>query len=114
MICLLRSKSSYQANGIQLVVDMAEEQCFNRITIDNDIRDNPGGFRLFVSDDDVRYGDAIAEGCGQVNSAQIDILFPQQKARFIKLVLADPEDGYGRFTSLMSGISRTKVNNPQI
>lgn len=85
-------KASYQANGIQLVIDMTKEQWFNRITLDNDIKDNPGGYQLFVSDDGVHYRNAVAEGSGQANSVRTEITFSLQKARFIKLVLSDPED----------------------
>ncbi|MNO28881.1 Arabinoxylan arabinofuranohydrolase precursor [compost metagenome] len=46
----------------------------------------------FVQDDGVHYGDAVAEGFGQGNTAQTEIRFPQQKGRFIKLDLTDPED----------------------
>ncbi|UQZ36148.1 hypothetical protein C2I18_23045 [Paenibacillus sp. PK3_47] len=85
-------RASYQADPIHLIIDMQEEQLFNKITLDSDIGDNPGPYRLFVSADGVNYGNAVAAGSGRKETGCTEIEFLLQKARFVKLVLSDGEE----------------------
>lgn len=81
---------SYHLNEIHLTVDMKQDHLFNKITLDQDMKDNPGGYQVFVSDDGVHYGNVIAKGSGQVNTSCTEITVTLQKARFIRLVFSDP------------------------
>ena len=64
----------------------AQPQTFNAITLDNPAGegDYPRGYEVLVSDDGMNWGSPVATGVGTADS--IAITFPQQTARFIRIV----------------------------
>jgi beta-glucosidase len=67
-------------------VDMAATQTFNEITMDSagSTNDYARGYEVFVSNDGVNFGSAVASGSG--TGALITVQFPAQSARYIKVV----------------------------
>ncbi|HEY2730279.1 MAG TPA: discoidin domain-containing protein, partial [Polyangia bacterium] len=76
-----------QAVGNFFQVDMLGSQSFNQLTLDaaTSTNDYPRGFQVFVSNDGVSFGSAIASGSG--TSALVTVTFPLQNARYIKITL---------------------------
>ena len=80
------STGTPMANGMFFQVDMQAAQSFNQITMDSagSANDYARGFSVYVSNDGVNFGTAIATGTG--TSALVSSAFPTQAARFVKVV----------------------------
>jgi hypothetical protein len=72
--------------GMWFQVDMKALHSFNQITLDSggSTNDFARGYQVFVSNDGMSFGNAIASGTG--SSPLISIAFPTETARFIKVV----------------------------
>jgi hypothetical protein len=74
-----------QAPGQYFTVDMAGTRTFSRIVMDaNGSGDYARGYQVFVSNDGVNWGSAIANGTGTGPVITVD--FPGVTARYIKVV----------------------------
>jgi F5/8 type C domain len=80
------STGAGQVSGQWFKVDMGSAQTVNGVTVDAgaNTNDYPGGFDVYVSDDDVSYGGVIASATG---TALVSLAFTAQTARYIKLVM---------------------------
>jgi hypothetical protein len=80
------SSGAAMSNGMWLEVDMQTAQSFNEVTMDSggSTNDYARGYQVFVSNDGVSFGSAIASGTG--SAALITVQFPTQSARYIKIV----------------------------
>jgi beta-glucosidase len=74
------------ANGMWFQVDMQSAQTFNQITMDSggNVNDFARGYQVFVSNDGVNFGAAVATGTG--TTALITVPFTAQTARFVRVV----------------------------
>ncbi|WP_409292679.1 discoidin domain-containing protein [Peribacillus sp. SCS-37] len=72
--------------GQYLTVDMQTAKSFNRIVMDSagSTNDYARGYEVYVSNDGINWGNAVAAGSG--NEAKIVAGFPQQNARYIRIV----------------------------
>jgi hypothetical protein len=75
-----------QVSGQSFQVDMLTAQSFTRITLDagGSSGDYPRSFALYVSQDGVNWGNAIASGTG--TTQLITVEFSYQSARYLKVV----------------------------
>jgi subtilisin family serine protease len=75
-----------QKSGQFFELDLGAPATFTRITLDSRATagDEPRGYQVFVSNDGVAWGTAIATGAGAGDLTTID--FPPQTARFIRIV----------------------------
>lgn len=75
-----------QSNGQWFVVDMKGSKTFNQVILDYVISalDYPAAYAVYVSDDGVSWGDAVATGQGKPEITYIG--FPTQTARYIRIV----------------------------
>jgi len=75
-----------QANGEWFQLDMKQTQSFSKLTLDasTSSSDYPRGYQVFVSNDGTTWGNAIATGAG--TAALVTITFPQQTARYLRIV----------------------------
>jgi hypothetical protein len=75
-----------QSNGQSFTVDMKAAQTFTRVTLDSgsSANDYPRGYQVFVSNDGVSFGSAIASGVG--TNKLVTISFAQQTARYLRIV----------------------------
>jgi hypothetical protein len=79
------STGQAQAAGQYFTVDMTGARTFSRIVMDaNGSGDYARGYQVFISNDGVTWGNAIAAGAGAGSVITID--FPQVIARYIKVV----------------------------
>jgi beta-glucosidase len=67
-------------------VDMGTAQTFDEITMDSgtNTSDYARGYQVYVSNDGTNFGSAIASGTG--TGSVVIAQFPQQTARYIKVV----------------------------
>ncbi|HEX7735524.1 MAG TPA: discoidin domain-containing protein [Ktedonobacteraceae bacterium] len=81
------SSGQPQAAGLWFQVDMGKTQSFSSIALDCGASggDYPRGYQVFVSNDGSTWGNPIASGQG--SGGYTVITFPQQSARYIKVVL---------------------------
>jgi fibronectin type 3 domain-containing protein len=75
-----------QANGQWFQVDLGATQTFGKIVLDagTSTNDYARGYQVFVSNDGLNWGGAVATGTG--SSAVTTINFPQQTARYVRVV----------------------------
>ncbi len=80
------STSAAQANGEFFQVDMQTAKTFKQLTLDAAANpgDYPRGYQVFVSNDGVSFGSAIATGTPTTQLVTVN--FATQTARFIKVV----------------------------
>jgi hypothetical protein len=76
-----------QASNQWFQVDMRTAQVFDGLSIDatTSSGDYPRGFQVFVSNDGINWGAAIATGTG--TAPLVTVSFPQQSARYFRVVL---------------------------
>ncbi len=76
-----------QSPGTTFQVDMGKTQSFSSVALDGGASggDYPRGYQVFVSQDGTTWGNAIATGQGSGDYTVIS--FPQQSARYVKVVL---------------------------
>jgi glucosylceramidase len=81
------SSGQPQSAGISFQVDMGKVQSVSGIVLDSGASggDYPRGYQVFVSNDGSNWGNAIVTGKG--SSGYTVITFPQQSARYVKVVL---------------------------
>lgn len=81
-----RWHTRYQTGGEWYLLDMNEHISFDRLILDSAVKlkDYPRGYELYVSQDGLEFGDAIAIGSGVGPITEIN--FPMQNARYIKIV----------------------------
>ncbi|HWZ87720.1 MAG TPA: malectin domain-containing carbohydrate-binding protein [Polyangiaceae bacterium] len=79
------STGTAMTNGMYYQVDMKNAQSFDEISLTaGGASDYPRGYQVFVSNDGVNFGSAIASGTGA--GVLVTVKFPAQNARFIKVV----------------------------
>src|SRR5579863_4266218 len=80
------STGAAQANGQWFHVDMTAAHTFNQIALDaaSNVNDYPRGYQVFVSNDGVNFGNAVATGAG--TTALVTVTFAAQTARYVKVV----------------------------
>jgi beta-glucosidase len=80
------STGTPMVNGMWFQVDMLAQQSFNQITMDSggSKNDYARGFEVYVSNDGVNFGSAVATGTG--SSPLITVSFAPQTARYVKIV----------------------------
>jgi hypothetical protein len=81
------STGAAQAIGEWFKVDMGAARTFSGITLDagTNITDYPGGFDVYVSNDDVNYGSSVGSAVG--TTAFISLAFAAQTARYVKIMI---------------------------
>jgi chitodextrinase len=74
-----------QVYGQYFQIDMQESHTFNKLVLDasGSAADYPRGYSVYVSADGVEWGQSVASGSG---SAVTIIVFPEQTARFVRVV----------------------------
>ncbi len=77
-----RWNSSYQTGNEWYLLDLGSVCEFNKIALDNS-KDYPRWYEVYVSDDGINFGNAIASGEGE--SGTTEITFERQNARYIKI-----------------------------
>jgi hypothetical protein len=80
------STGAPQANGQWFQVDMLSTQSFTQITMDTggSTNDYARGYAVYVSNDGVNFGTAVATGAG--NTGVTTVTFAQQSARYIRVI----------------------------
>jgi O-glycosyl hydrolase len=80
------SSGQGQANGAWFQQDMGTPQTFNQIVMDSgsSIGDYAHGYQVYVSNDGMDWGSAIASGLG--SGQEITVIFPTQTARYVRVV----------------------------
>jgi beta-glucosidase len=80
------STGTPMANGMWFQVDMKSAQTFDQITMDSggNVNDYARGYQVFVSNDGVNFGTAVATGTG--TGALITVSFASQTARYVRVV----------------------------
>lgn len=80
------STDASQASGQWFEVDMGQSNTFDAVTLNNvnSPSDFPHGYQLFVSNDGVNWGNAVATGTGTAATTTISV--PMQTARYIRIV----------------------------
>lgn len=73
-----------QANGQWFQVDLGTAQPFNRIVMNAAANEFPRGYEVYVSNDGISWGSAIAAGAGGSQSTTVS--FPPQVARYLRVV----------------------------
>jgi uncharacterized protein (DUF608 family) len=102
---------TYQAVGDWIMIDMLQNQTFNKITFLNKPTDYPNGYDVFVSTDGTNFGKSIASGVGSANSTNTtEITFDSQTARYIKLVLTKSDPKH-YLTIYEANVFNTKVED---
>jgi RHS repeat-associated protein len=88
------STNTAQGPGMSYQVDMKAAQSFNEITLDVECNpaDYPRGLQVFVSSDGASWGTAIASATGM--AAIVTVAFPQQSARYLKVVSTASASNY--------------------
>jgi hypothetical protein len=81
------STGANQAVGQWFKVDMGSTHTFSGISLDagTNTTDYPLGFDVYVSNDDVTYGSAVASGAA--TSAFVSLAFTAHTARYVKIML---------------------------
>ncbi|HVZ70898.1 MAG TPA: discoidin domain-containing protein [Polyangia bacterium] len=81
------STGAGQTIGQSFTVDMGSAQTFVGVLVDagTNTNDYPGGFDVYVSNDNISYGSVIASATG--SSAIVSATFAPQTARYVKLVI---------------------------
>ena len=80
-----RDMTRPQYPGQWFQVDMGKTETFHKIVLDNTwaLWDSPDKYSVSVSNDGIKWSDPVAAGDGQLGITTI--IFPEQKARFIKV-----------------------------
>lgn len=75
-----------QNGGEWFLIDMNDEVSFDKITLDSGVKinDYPREYEIYVSNDGINFGTAVASGVGTEGVTIIDLSL--HKARFIKIV----------------------------
>lgn len=73
------------AVGQWFTLDMGASYVFNRVVMDGNSTDYPGGFDIYVSDDGQSWSGPVYSGAGAAGSTTAD--FSRQKARYVKIVI---------------------------
>ncbi|HEX4348578.1 MAG TPA: discoidin domain-containing protein, partial [Vicinamibacterales bacterium] len=86
------STGTGQAVGEWFKVDMGAAKTFSGVTLDagTNPTDYPGGFDVYVSNDDVNYGSSVGSATG--TTAFISLAFTAQTARYIKIMINSPSN----------------------
>lgn len=89
-----RDLTAKQRPGQWFMIDMKQQQRFDKIVLDNTwaLWDSPNKYAVSVSNDGVDWGKPVAEGSGELGITTIN--FPVQKARFIKIIQAGKDTTY--------------------
>ncbi|QYR22245.1 discoidin domain-containing protein [Paenibacillus sp. sptzw28] len=80
-----------QKNGDWFQIDLGSPASFNQIVLDNSVNssfDYINKYQVYVSNDGVNWGSAIANGSGGIG--RIDITLPTQTAQYIRIVNTAP------------------------
>ena len=87
------STGTSQASGQWFQVDMGLPNTFNRIVLNNvnSANDYPRGYQVYVSNDGVNWGSAVATGTG--TSGVTTINFTPQAARYIRIIQTGSANG---------------------
>lgn len=80
------STDTSQVSGQWFEVDMGVANTFNQLVLNsvNSGNDYPRGYQVYVSNDGVNWGSAVATGTGTANITTINL--PAQAARYIKII----------------------------
>lgn len=80
------STGSEQKNGDYIVLDLGGKQSFNQVVMESgrNHNDYAKGYEVYVSNDGENWGSPVASGEGKGTS--VISVFPQQTARFVKIV----------------------------
>ncbi|ANS76332.1 coagulation factor 5/8 type domain protein [Paenibacillus yonginensis] len=80
------STGNPQTNGDFVVLDLGQEQTFDKVVMDsgNNADDYARGYEVYVSNDGESWGNPVASGEGK--SSLVTAAFPLQTARYVKLV----------------------------
>jgi hypothetical protein len=89
-----RDMTKKQYGGQWFMVDMKKMQTFDKIVLDNTwaLWDSPKKYSVLVSNDGKNWSNTIAEGTGPLGITHI--VFPRQKARFIKIIQNGTDEKY--------------------
>ena len=89
-------------NGMYYQVDMKNAQSFDEIPLTaGGASDHPRGYQVFVSNDGVNFGSAIASGTGA--GVLVTVKFPAQNARFVKVVQTGTATSWWSISEYTSG-----------
>lgn len=77
-----------QTNGQYFTLNLGATSTFDKIVLDNGTNKNdyPRGYEVYVSNDGTNWGTKIASGTPATESKVVEIVFPSQTAKFIKIV----------------------------
>lgn len=89
-----RDMTQTQYPGQWFQVDMKKREKFSKIILDNTwaLWDSPAGYAVYVSDDGQHWSQPVATGKGELG--RTTIRFPQQKARYIRIVQTGSDSLY--------------------
>lgn len=89
-----RDMTKKQYAGQWFMVDMKKQQKFDEVMLDNTwaLWDFPKKYVVTVSQDGKKWGNPVAEGSGKLGI--VDITFPTQDARFIKITQTGSDSTY--------------------
>lgn len=89
-----------QKSGQWITIDLGETSAFDAVELDpgNAKDDYPRQYRIFVSDDGQNWGTSIAGGEGV--SGRLSITFPEQKARYVKIMQMGESDQWWSVSEL--------------
>jgi hypothetical protein len=83
---------TFRSEGAHILIDMQERQCFDGITLQHLPEEGLGLFEVYVSEDGTDFGAAVVSGLGEADSAGTRAVFPEQTARYVKVVFAGSEE----------------------
>ncbi|MCM3697977.1 discoidin domain-containing protein [Paenibacillus macerans] len=94
------SSGQAQAAGDWLQIDLGAEQVFDTLFMNSGTNwgDYAHGYEVFVSADGENWNEAAAGGKG--NSPSLAVSLPEQKARYVKIVLTAPADSWWSISEL--------------
>lgn len=112
----LWSSGRPQASGQWIKIDLGAVSEFDQIVLDpgHSRNDYPREYRLYVSEDGESWGEPVIGGEGE--SGALAITFPQQQARYVKLVQIGEADKWWSISELTIhnyGIGRQKQLLPE-
>ncbi|MEK3824697.1 discoidin domain-containing protein [Paenibacillus sp. FSL K6-1558] len=89
-----------QAEGQWITIDLGQTSAFDAVELDsgNAKDDYPRQYRIFVSDDGQNWGTSIAGGEGA--SGRLSITFPEQQARYVKIMQTGESDQWWSISEL--------------
>jgi hypothetical protein len=84
-----RFLTASQSPGDGLSIDMGVAMAFGSLVLDasQDSSDVPASFSVYVSNDGVTWGSAVASGTGNATTGVTTVTFPEQTARYIGVQL---------------------------